>query len=250
MFITNNFSFKIFRFSQFNQFLKFKHLLLQLILGSYYYNIFYFQFNLIFLTFLFTIISFFLKKSFILISQNLLIFAYISQYSYWNLLFFRKYKEVILVSLGHISELLPFAVMGLNLRHLDIITKLKKVKRLAFFYCIIIIFLILRFNIFATIKGIWNQGILLNVGSTCTFILFSLFEFQNIKIIFLLKLITRYTGGIYYIHLMYFHYVAQKILFIRKMAFSSSIAIYIISYITCYLGNKLSYKTKFKLLFN
>lgn len=250
MFISNNILFKILGFSQYNKLLKLKSILLQLILGSNYHNIFYFQFNLIFLTLLFTIISFFFKESFVFIFQILLIVAYIIQYSYLNLYIFSKYNRVIQISIGHISELLPFAVVGLTLNYLDIIVKLKKIKGTTIFYCITIIFLILKFNIFFRIKGFWFPGILLNTGAICIYIIFSLFSFQNIKIIFLLKLITKYTGGIYYIHMIYFLFLEKKIFFIKSLTFPVSIVIYIISYITCYLGNKFSYKTKFKLLFN
>jgi len=250
MFINNNILFKVFRFSQYNKLLELKKLLLQLILGSNYHYIFYFQFNLIFLTLLFTIISIFFKICFIFLFQILLIVAYILQYSYWNLYIFNKYNSDIQISIGHIFELLPFAVMGLTLRYLDIIAKLKKYKELANFYCTIIIFLILKFNIFVRIKGYWFPGIFLNIGAICIFIIFSLFHFQNIKITFLLKLITKFTGGIYYIHMIYFHFLKRKILFIKNMTFHGSIVIYVISYITCYLGNKFSYKTKYKLLFN
>ena len=77
--------------------------------------------------------------------------------------------------------------MGLTLSYLDIISKLKKFKELAIFYCTIIIFIIIKFNIFVRIRGIWFPGIFLNIGAICIFIIFSLFPLQNIKIIFLLN---------------------------------------------------------------
>jgi hypothetical protein len=189
-------------------------------------------------------------KSSIFIFQILLIIAYILQYSYWNLYFFNKYNNFVRISLGHIAEFIPLAITGHNLGYLDIITKSKKLRGLSIFVCIAIIFLILKFEIFVRIKGFWYPGILFNIGGICMFILFSLLSFQNNKITFLLKIITKFTGGIYYIHIICRDFIERKLLFIQKRTFHSSIIIYIISYIICYLGSKLCGKTKLKFLFN
>lgn len=225
-------------------------LVLQLIFGLNFYGVFYYLFILIFLTLLSTIISFLFNNSFFFIFQLSLIVAYIIQYSYLSLYFFKEYSDIIKLSLGNIFELLPFAVMGITLRHFNIIQKLKKDKEFAIFYSGLIIFLILKFDIFVNIEGYYYPGIMLNIGGICTFILFSLFSFKNKKLIFLLKIITKFTGGIFYIHKFCFQILSQKILFIKNKTFLGSLVIYIISYITCYYGNKLSHKTKLKFLFN
>jgi hypothetical protein len=222
----------------------------QLIVGAGYHNLFYFLFILMILTILFTIISLLYNKSSIFIFQISLIVAYILQYSYWNLYFFSQYSNAIKHSLGEIVEFLPFAVMGFTLRYLDIITKIIQFKDLAIFFSIVIIFLILEFDIFVIIKGFWYPGILLNVGGICIFILFSSFSLQNRKIIIVLKIITKFTGGIYYIHLICRNILRQKFVFIANRGFFGSISIYITSYIICCIGNKLSCETKLKFLFN
>ena len=249
IFILNNILFKI-EFSIYNKKLLLNDLIKQLIFGRNYHNIFYFLFILIILTLLFTIISFLFNKSMVIIFQLLLIVAYIFQYSFWNLFIFKEYSTIIKFSLGNIAELLPFAVIGVTLKYLDINTKLIKLKRLTIFYLGIIIFLILKFEIFASIRGFYFPGILFNIGGTCIFILFSIFSFQNKKLIFLLKFITKFTGGIFYIHSICIISLQKKIFFIKNKTFQGSIVIYIICYIICYLGNKLTYKTKFKFLFN
>ena len=191
VFILNNILFK-FEFSLYNKKLLLNDLVIQLVFGRKYHDPFYYLFILMILTILFTIISFLFKKSMIFIFQVLLIAAYIFQYSYWNLLIFKDNSHAIKLSLGIIVELLPFAVVGITLRYLDIITKLIKVKGLTSFYIGVIIFLILKFEIFVRIEGFYYAGILLNIGGTFIFILFSLFSFQNKKLIFLLKIITNH----------------------------------------------------------
>ena len=231
-FIINNILFKFYKFSQFDKILSLKDLLFQIIFGSNYHIIFYFQFNLILFTKLFTIISFIFKKSFIFIFQIILIVSYIFQYTNWNFNAFKGYSDIFKYSLGHISELLPFAVGGLTLNYLNIIINLKKFKGFAIFFITVIIVLILKFEIFVRIKGFWFPGIFFNIGGLCIFILFSLISFENRKLLFLLKIITKYTGGIYYIHLICFSFLRRKINFLKNKTFHGAIVTYIISYIT------------------
>jgi len=250
LFIFNNALFILFRFSLYYKKLLLRDLEIQLIIGRKYHGIFYFQFILIFLTILMTIISFLFNKSSIFIFQALLIIAYIFQYSYLNLYIFKEYPEYIKHSLGNIFELFPFAVMGIILHHLEIIKKLKQFKCLTIIYIVFIIIFILKYNVFVRIKGFFYPGVLLNLGGNCIFILFSLLSFQNKKLLFLLKITTKFTGGIYYIHNECFNLLKRKFLFIKNKTIYGSTAIYIISYIICFLGDKLTCKTKFKFLFN
>ena len=225
IFIFNNILFKLSGFSLYGKKLLIKDLVLQLIFGSNYHYIFYYQFNLIFITILFNIISFLFYNNFIILLQILLIIAYIFQYSYWNFYIFIHYSFVIQFSLGSIFELLPFAVVGVTLSYLGLFTMLKKFKVLVILFIGVIIFFILEFDIFVRIKGFWYPGILLNVGGICIFILFSLFSFQNRILIFILKIISKFTGGIYYIHFIFFFLLSRKFFFIQKKTFRGSLFI-------------------------
>ena len=248
-FIINNILYKYCSFSLYKRKISLKDLILQLIFGSNYHSLFYYQFVLIFLTILFNIISFLFNKNLIFILQMLLILAYIFQYKYWNIIIREKYS-ISIISLGTIFELLPFSVTGITIRFLNMIVKLNKFKGLAIFSIGIIIFFILYFDIFVRIEGIIYPGIMLNIGGICIFILFSLFSFQNKRLIFLLKIITKFTGGIYYIHMICYNILEEKIYFIKNLTLQGTIVIYIFSYIICFLGTKLSFDTKIKLLFN
>ena len=226
----NNILFKFYGLSPYKKKLLLKDLVLQLIFGGHYHFVFYYQFNLIFLTLVFNIFSFLFNKKFIFIFQILLIVAYIFQYSYLNVFIFTKYINAIRFPLGTISELLPFAVTGVNLCYLDIAQKLKKFKKLVIFFIGVIIFLIIEFDIFVEIRGFIYTGIFFNIGGIFIFILFSLFSLPNRKLIISpLKIITKFTGGIYYIHMLFYNSLIQKFLFIQKRTIYSSIVIYIIS---------------------
>ena len=249
IFIFNNILLRLFGFSIFKKKLLIKDLLLQLILGTHYHVIFYYLFVLIFLTLLFSIISILFNKNFIFIFQLLLILAYIIQYKYWSLYIKKNYTHSI-ESVGALFELMPFSVSGITLYHLEIIPKLKQFKELSIFYIVIILYFILKFDIFVRIKGLLYPGVMLNIGGICIFLIFSIFSFKNRKLIFLLNIITKFTGGIYYIHIICFFILSRKVNFISNFTFKGSLVIYIISYIICYFGNKLSFKTKIRLLFN
>jgi surface polysaccharide O-acyltransferase-like enzyme len=166
-----------------------------------------------------------------------------------NLIIKQKYPKYF-VSIGIIFELLLFSVVGITIRYFDINTKLHKFKGLTIFFIGAIIYFILEFDIFVSIEGILYPGIMLSIGGTCIFILFSLFSFQNRGIISFLKIITKFTGGIYYIHMICFNFLRLKFKFIKKMTLHGSVVIYIVSYIICFFGNKLSFNNKMKLLFN
>lgn len=250
VFIFNKVIIKIFGFTKFQRKLKLKDLVLQLIFGFKYQVVFYYQFNLLFLTIIFTIISFLFNNNFIFIFQFFLIIAYFFQYSCLNKYIFKKYALVVRIPLGSFLELLPFAVAGITLHYLDIIIKLKKNKKFSFYFFLAIIFLILKFDIFVKIKGCFFSGIFLNIGGICIFILFSLFSFMNKKLVSFLKIITKFTGGVYYVHKACYFVLKKVLFFVKNHTFHGSVLVYFISYIICYFGNKYTYKTQLRFLFN
>jgi len=249
-FIFNIILVRIFDFTEFQRKLKLKDLVHQLIFGFKFQVVFYYQFNLIFLTIIFTIISILLNNNFIIIFQIFLIFAYFFQYNGLNKYFFSQYSPVIKIPLGSFLELLPFAVAGTTLHYLDVIKRLKRIRKLSIIFLEAIIFFILKFDVFVKIEGFFFPGIFLNIGGICLFILFSLFSFQNKKLVLFLKFITKFTGGIYYVHKACYFVLKKELLFVKKHTFHGSLLIYLTSYIICYFGNKYTYKTKLKFLFN
>ena len=247
VFIFNNILVRILNITKFQRKLKLKDLVYQLIVGFRFQVVFYYQFNLIFMTIIFTVIAILFKSNFIIIFQMLLILAYFFQYSCWNKYIFSKYSSAFKISLGSFFELLPFAVAGTTLHYLDAITILKKNKKISIFFIEVIIFFILKFDVFIKIIGFFFPGVFLDIGGICIFILFSLFSFQNSK---LLRIITKFTGGIYYVHKACYFVLKKKFHFVENLTFHGSVFVYLVSYIICYFGNKYTYKTKYKFLFN
>ena len=247
MFIFNYILVRILNITEFQKKLELKDLVYQLIVGFKFQVVFYYQFNLIFMTIIFSIIAILFNNNFIIIFQMLLIIAYFFQYSCWNKYIFSQYSPIFKIPLGSFLELLPFAITGTTLHYLDMIIKLKKSKQLSIFFIEVIIFFILKFDIFIKILGFFFPGIFLDIGGICIFILFSLFSFQNKK---LLRIITKFTGGIYYIHKACYFILKKKLHFVKNNTFHGSVLVYLISYIICYYGNKYTYNTKLRLLFN
>ena len=65
-----------------------------------------------------------------------------------------------------------------------------------------------------------------------------------------LKIITNYTGGIFYLHWTIITYLRNYVNIIKIGSFSGCIFIYFICYILCLIGMKFFGKTKLKNLFS
>ena len=207
--------------------ISFKNLYYQIVLGNA-PNIplhFWFLFDMIVTTnfFIFIIIS--MKNHYIFIFLMFMIFSYYLQYSNINLIFFNSNRQP---SLGKENEFIPFAVTGF----------------------IFIYKIIQYYEIFANIKGVQYSGLKLNACSICIIIMFSLYSLElNNNYLKVLKALTNFTGGIYYIHRIvqrYFRYILYEI---KNGTFFGIILIYLFSYIICFLGTLIFGKTKAKYLF-
>ena len=189
-------------------------LILSFIFGRHINHIFWFQFDLLFVTLIFTIFSFIFKNKLLIIVNYLLIFSYFMQYSGINYKYFNKYKDLNHRNIGSIIEMIPFNVTGILLSYLNIINKIKKKKIYVICSCILMLFCLLKYKIFQNIPGFRYPGINLNLGGISLFILFSLIPFEKVKNPLFLKFIlfiTNYTGGIYYLHWIFLNYLKKKL---------------------------------------
>ena len=248
----NNLLYILFKSNSFNKKISIKELIIQLLVGRPIIPVLWFHCNLLVLTILFTIFSLIFNKYFLILSEALGILSYIIQYSGLNYKFFLKYQAPIQLSLGYIFEIIPISVTGFYIASIKLIEKLQKYKYSNLYLCLNSLFFLIKYHSFNDAKGFNFQGIIKNLCSVLLFIFFTLLPFENLKnklVISVIKHITSYTGGIYYIHIIARNYLKKNIRCINKGTFYGAILIYILCYIICYIGNKIFGKTQLKHLF-
>jgi fucose 4-O-acetylase-like acetyltransferase len=253
--IVNNLLFIIFKFNRFGKILSIKELISQYIIGHIFHGVFWYQFNLIFITLIYYIISFLFKKKLMLILHILIIISYLLQYSGYNYKYFMKYKARISYSLGNTVEVFPHTVTGFFFGYIDIIKLMLNFRFKIFYFSIIYIYIFFYFDIFINIKGFYYPGLLCNIGAIILFICFSLIPFKNNinkSLISFIKTISNFTGGIYYFHTIIYKYIIKYKINLSIFTINSitrCFIIYLFCYIFCFIGIKIFGKTQLKYLF-
>ena len=182
------------------------------------------------------------------------IFAYFFQYSNYNYKIFSKYDYYKRYPFGRFFEIIPFSITGYILASLNIIKNLKNYRIKSIYLILLIIILISKYNIniFNNIPGFIYQGIYLHILSVNIFIIISLLPSENLSNIYfikIIKLITNYTSGIYFLHIPIKIYLQNKFQLIKKQSLGGSIIIYIICYFISFIGIKLFGRSKLRHLF-
>ena len=252
--LVNNFLLSVFSIGQFNVILNINDIFIQFLIGLRFHPIFYFQFNLIFLSLLFTIIPFIFKSNFLTMHIYLGLISFFIHFSNINYNFFINYKREFQISLGTLVELMPIAVAGSVLCSLNILLKIKNFSFHFKLILICIIYFLFEYDIFIYQKGFFYHKVLLNIlASQILFLFFGSLSFEKISnfkiIISIIINISKYTGGIYYIHLIFRDYFRKYSFFFAKGSYSVSVIIYIICYIFCFIGIKIFKNSKLKYLF-
>lgn len=250
--LINNLLFFFFRFNRFNRKLLIKEIISQLLVGRPCLGVLWFHFNLIIFTLAFYIISRLFKNNYLFILQIIGILAYILQYSNFNYYFFIQYNNDIKYSIGFFSEFVPIAVNGFSLCSINFIQKLNLHKKRNLFLFSISFYLLFKYNIFNNVKGFNYQGINKNIGAFLLFSIFSIIPLEKIKfkfLIYIINHITKYTGGIYYLHGIVIEYFKKYIILINFGTIKGAFITYIFCYFISFIGIKLLGKTIFKHLF-
>ena len=225
-----------------------------MLIGSRYHAIFWFQFNLIFLSLFFTIISFAFKFYLINISQIFGIISFYIHISGINFNFFSSFNPKFSINIGSIIELLPIAVLGLILGSKNFLSQIQQYTFSFYMLIIFSIYILFQYNIFVHTPGIRYPDILLNIfGSLFLFIAFGFFPYKSIKknkFSVLLNNIIRFTGGIYHLHPR-IRRILQKLsyYFYTRKTYSNSLIIYTICYLICFVGTKIFRNSQLKYLF-
>ena len=249
--LLNNILLSIFSFAQFKTKITFRAFYIQIVMASTYHVIFWFQFNLIFLTLFFSIISFIFKQNLLDIFLILGIISFFLIESQINYKIFFHFYGSFGKNIGSIIELLPLAVIGCIYNSIKILSKIEYKSKFFNLLLSFLLFMLVKYNIFAYPKGLRYPHILFHIfASTILFLLFGTAKFKNKNIILIIRNITKFTGGIYYTHTIFRDYLSKIFIFFNKKSYLSSIVLYIICYIFCFIGNKYFKSNKIKYLFN
>ena len=157
--------------------------------------------------------------------------------------FFLRYNSLISFSIQPIAGTYICCLIGFYLSLIKIFDIVNNnIKKYIFLLFLYLLFLIKYFHIY--IRIIFAKWIF----SACLFVSFAILPFGKIKnnIFFFICQISRYTGGIYYLHIYINSILEEYILF--KFT-HGTIQLCIINYLICFIGTKFLKNTNFKYLF-
>ena len=161
------------------------------------------------------------------------------------------YKGIFGKNMGTLVELMPMAVIGCEFSSLDLLLTLKNCTIFYHFIMFFIIYIIFCYDIFIHQPGFWYGQVSMNIFSSIvlfiTFISFPFNDVKNNKLKFIIKILTSFTGGIYYIHTRVRDFLRKVSFFFNQRSYFSSFIIYILCYLICFIGNKIfkNYKIKY-----
>lgn len=217
-----------------------KNLYYQIIIGCKIYGIFWFHFNIIFLSTFFTIIANFFRISFILV----LFIIYICDYLFFdsnlaNIHIFNKLKNVpVNHSIKPIFEFFIYAFSGFYFSSINLLNifHIHRIKIVIFSFIITFIIINCYFS-FKSKINLFYSGNIKNIFIFNLFALFAMIPFDKINnntIYILLNKLTSYTGGIYYIHVKIGDLCREYIYINRINTFKSCLLIYLFCYLICF----------------
>ena len=202
----------------------FKQLIIQIIIGRGIINTLWFQFDLIFFTYLFLLVIYIFKNSYLFILQLLMIISYFQQYSKYNYYLFFFLLGKFTYSIARLNPCFPFTVTGFTFAFFNTINYLNKnYKYKAIIFSIVIFIFVDNFDVLTFPFGLDAYfGIKLNVLSICLIFIFSLLSFNSIKNRYIKNFImhiTKYTAGVYYLHIPVYEYSKNYLFQVKKGTF-------------------------------
>ena len=221
----------------------------QLLTGHCFNTVFWFQWNLIFETFIFIIVELIWHEYLIYILMNLVLSSYFLQYSNYNYRLFYKLDFSKRFTFGRFIEIIPFSISGFILSYYQLINFLKDDKMKTIFICLFIFLIIFNYIKILEPKGFFYAGIKLNILSICLFIVFSLISFKFMNNFKMILQISKFTPGIYYLHIPVMKYFINFITAIKNKQLFGSFLIYLICYFICFIGDNIFKKSKLIYLF-
>lgn len=214
-----------------------------LLCGKLFIVALWFQIVLIFTTLISTIIIFLFKNNYLLIFQILMIISYRFQYSGENYNFFKKhYNKIYLVTFGRFIDTFPDSITGIFISSLKIKNKIYNYKKRTILISIFTLFILSKYNFDESLKHFKYGGLRLNIAACCIFFLFllSFDKLQNDKIKKIIDILSNYTAGIYFTHLLIGNTYSIRFILGNKLnKIFRCFIIYIISYGFCFFIDKM-----------
>ena len=123
---------------------------------------------------------------------------------------------------------MPLGVVGCSFSSINFLSKTTNIPLYIHFILIILVYLLFKYDFFIVPQGFRYPIILLNIiASTILILIFnSLIILKMVTVNNVISTITRFTGGIYYIHLIVRDYLSNNLLFFRKRTYLSATIIY------------------------
>ena len=225
----------------------------QILWGNKFIIQFWFQWDLIMITIIFYAFIFIFKKYHLFCLQLLAIFAYFLQYSGYNFRFYKTLKPENKECLGRFAEAIPYTITGFSFAFLKVFDILNAYKIKTLVFSALTFIFLEKYSVFSEIKGVMYYGFNKNIMAISLIFIFLIFpsdKITNSKTKKFLRQITNYTPGIFYLHYTVFVYLKKYIEPINNGTFFGCVIIYIVTYLFCFIGTKISGKSKFINLFS
>jgi len=228
------------------------NLIVQLIVGRKINDVFWFQFNLIFIsTFIILVLLIFSKKKSYYFLIIILFFSIVFNYKGYNQKIFSLYNITIYHSIGRLSIYYIYAIIGFFLGSYNILGKLQIYKfKINLFFPIFLYLFKEHKKIYQLLpKGLFLINCIFIIG---LFISFGCIPFDcifNKKLSFWINKLTGFTGGIYYIHFFIYECCKRFSIVMRKTNLKACIIVYLLSYLINLFFYNIFQKTKIKYLF-
>ena len=229
-----------------------KLLIKQFLIGAPVITPLWYHSVLIFYTIMLNINVIIFKNSYNFVSIIISIVAFILQYNGKNEQFIKDYDIHYKRTFGRIAEIAPSALMGFLIASSGLMNFFRKYKLKVFIICTLINYFIIRYKVFITNTGTDYAGVKSYFISICIFIGFAVFPSEKVKnkiILKIIKHITNYTAGIYYLHLSIARYLINIIKPIKKRTLKGCSLIYILCYLICFVGDLFFWKIRLGNLF-
>ena len=230
---------------------EFKDLFIQLIIGRGIACVFWYQFNLIIILAIFFLIIFSSKKYYLHILCSILLIVYSLEYFGITEYLLENFSDNVKRSVGRLPKMLSYSIIGFAISSTKIIISLKNHRIMSICISFIISFLIIYFKLYIS-EIYYYEGIITNIGIISLFIFFYMLPFEYITfgpLIFLIKQITSYSSGIYYLHIKIIDYFKDYFNAFEEKTLNACAINYIICYFICFIGMKVFGKTNLKYLF-